>query len=607
MTLLFRTRHLILPLLLSLVIATRGDSDTFTLKIFFVNDMNYGFFPVNGTDGNSCKNASDSVCRGGLARLSQLKNATASRNSQSSSIEGYGGAVSQSDQIWLNAGNFLGENNEWFDLLKFQPAIDAINYLKFDAVAIGSEVFQYGRKAASNLISSLKGDGCALNVESLDETVAPSKPRTIKFGDYTVTIIGFLDMEGMRGKDGTGFNIDDECYAIENFIINSKKINNSTKSIYIAIGNVKTLERAQRMAQIKGLDILIFSGHNVSDVKYVNGTFMESYGQTSWLISTQPPNETEYHHILGEITLAVTEKGKTVTLRTHDYSSFNRSDDKQIMKFETEGLAHLNSLKYESMAITKSLIDRDDCSKKECLLGNLVTNAMLAPFDGIDGQMVDAAIWNQGLSPSKKIDANASLTEEDLHAALGFPDESIYTITIPFNKFICYLESSLSSTKIGEHPFMQLSGLFVEYEADGDKKWKITAVKGVGADMRLEYLNMSSEENITIAMPAHLLLYTFDLARFDDAEDTGVTVAGALADFARRSSSPHKILRPPLLGLRFTLVEEPGFFKCLNNTAEAVLLTLTAVVVLMAGALLVWFVVIPRIRSRRGSTTRLLD
>ncbi|XP_071440538.1 5'-nucleotidase-like [Hetaerina americana] len=303
-----------------------GDTSTNEFRVLFVNDLNYGFYPVNELDGKKCQDIDDSACVAGLGRLvSQLKNETR--------VETFSNGTG-SQIIWLDAGNTLGKSSEWFDLMKFQPAISAINSLKFSAVAIGSEVFQYGREAASHYISSLKGVGFALNVNSTDEKEPPfngalTKSKTFDLPNLKVTVIGFLDKDGMRDKDVTGLTIYDEIGAIENFI-NGSNSKNEENHIFIAIGSVRTLSEAEKIAKIKGLNIFIFSGANITKDNCVNGTYLKEVpGINNWLVSTLPPRANESHHILGDLSVVLSKTGKlNVSLISHDYKTINQSVDR---------------------------------------------------------------------------------------------------------------------------------------------------------------------------------------------------------------------------------------------------------------------------------------
>ncbi|KAJ9580172.1 hypothetical protein L9F63_004189, partial [Diploptera punctata] len=142
------------------------------LPVYFVNDMQYDFFPVHSN--NSICYAEDNVtdCVGGVGRLRSYVN---------NQIE------NSANSLWLDAGNTLG--GEWFKILKYKTAHEAIKLLNFSAMTVSADVFQYGQEAGEEFLKELNSTVVVSNMDIPDVL----KTASYSIGKCNISVIGFLD------------------------------------------------------------------------------------------------------------------------------------------------------------------------------------------------------------------------------------------------------------------------------------------------------------------------------------------------------------------------------------------------------------------------------
>lgn len=350
------------------------DNNLFKLSIIHFNDFHARFEEVNEW-GNQCNVQQDSVCIGGMARMSTVVKQLARKHENT---------------IVLDAGdNFQG--TFWYTVFRYNVTSHFLNLLPVDATVIGNHEFAHGVEGIVPYIKSLQSPVVIANMNDSNEPTMQDLTRKsiiIERGGRKIGIIGAIYREVSTNSITGKLKFTDEVTAIRT---EATKLRQKGANIIIVLSHCG-IERDREIAKESGdyVDIIV-GGHSHSFL------YSSSDGQSPGVvepIDDYPiiaiPRSGSNRKVLIVQALAFTKFVGFLTVYFNDeghvkyyegnpiYNSANIEKDAAI---ENELIPWRKELeKITAEVIGKSAVDMlhgDQCRIGECLLGNLVTDAFL--------------------------------------------------------------------------------------------------------------------------------------------------------------------------------------------------------------------------------------
>lgn len=163
-----------------------------------------------------------------------------------------------------------------------------------------------------------------------------------------------------------------------------------------------------------------------------------------------------------------------------------------------------------------------NCRSEESNLADVIADA-LRDADKADAAFLTASSFNANTTIPK---GGASI--EDVLKALEYPDDTIVIVKLTGAKIRRGLEHALSLYPQGNSAFLQVSGMTVTINPDGDKGNRITSVKIGRSDL-------ADTKTYRIAMPSPLASGSVGYYKIwekgDIERDTNVAVTQAVRDY----------------------------------------------------------------------------
>lgn len=566
-----------------------------TLLIHFISDLQYNILPVNG-EMDLCQVTSGVIteegCFGGYGRLAT-----------------YMDDNKGDTDIWLNAGNML--KGSLFGILKFEPIIEAMNSLQFDAVAADPEMFTYGIEAAEQIYME------GLNDILVSFNYKEQSTKQIQKGDCKIAVVGFVDKGKTDAIGVTNLTLQDEIEYITNEVGRLVAGNND---IIIVMGSTSK-DKALEMANIEGVDLVIYSGADASDFPpdydYLWNNTQRSNGENVSIASLKiDATEPDSFFMVGEIYLTVTNECKVSDATFNGTSYYGELDFNESFLDTTVNL--LEDMQRVVAKTPVTLTGADSvCQLGECLLGNMVTDAVMAAVAGSQPPVAFSVF------PTWTLFTNISLTGDvsvaDLHEL--FEDDSyVYSIMLSGQQLKKMFEEAVSDYKSPNEPmenFLQVSNyLRVTYnlkKKPGERVHEIQ-IFDISNPRELQSVNFDeATSKYHIAIPKFIL--EGEHFSFIESESLSLkfyefTFLDALKDYMSWKSSLQNSTIPvvPTVGERIKYYEGTSSSEetCYNNTGEVVIITLGIIAVLSGAVFVIWKFLYPKFRARRGSTVALI-
>ncbi|XP_071051962.1 5'-nucleotidase-like [Onthophagus taurus] len=369
-------------------------------------------------------------------------------------------------------GNFFGENI-WYSIHRWRIVSDFINLLKPDAIALGTREFSDGLDDLTQFISSLKCPVVGTNLivnERLPLYKLIYKYVTFEIDGKKILVLGYTNRGYITSREVDFLDvvqtIKDECSLINN---------RNDIDYVIAIGHAR-YEVDKRIALTSDCVLIIIgSGSNMlmyngkpplNDSNHVTSSYPSiiKLSDDSLIPIAHSYINGKY---LGELIVKFNDNKELIGIKGNLILM-----DKKIKQNET-GLKLLNHYlddldKKKRKIIGKTLTSLDgiSCSKSECTLGNLITDA----FCDFKATQSSGLYWTTaaiGLINSGSIKSNLNISKDGklineafLYEALPY-QEQLITIRISGLTLIKILEHSMKG--IGSNAFLQVSGLKVVY------------------------------------------------------------------------------------------------------------------------------------------------
>jgi 5'-nucleotidase len=418
----------------------------YTLNILHINDWHSRIEPINAFDSTcSAQDDADGKCFGGAARL-----VTAVRDRRA--------AHDGQNLLFLNAGdNFQG--SLFYTTYKGSVEGEFLNLMETDAMVVGNHEFDDGEDGLAAFLEVVDFPVLGSNVKASEASALGDRVREyviLDVGGERIGIVGAVANDTAElSSPGENVSIIEDVEGITAAVeaVRAEGVNK-----IIALTHVGYPRDLEAIAKIPGVDVVV-GGHSNT---LLSNTVEGAEGPYPTMVDNpdgyQVPvvQANAYSKYLGELQVVFDDEG-VVTQATGDVMLIDSSvaQDEQVVARVQELAGPIEELKNTVVSETSAPIDgsRDNCRARECEMGNLVTDAMLARTSD---QGVQFAITNGG-GLRASIDSG-EVTMGEVLEVLPFQN-TLATFQLKGSDVVASLEGGVGLIEEGAGRFPQVSGL----------------------------------------------------------------------------------------------------------------------------------------------------
>ncbi len=454
-------------LLASVALAfTACGAQAFTLHVVHFNDFHSRIESINAFN-STCSGDDEAAgeCFGGAARL---VTAIAGLRDQ---IAADGGNV-----LVLEAGDVF-QGSLFFTAYSGQAEAEMLNRIGLDAMVYGNHEFDLGPEALAKFIETADFPVISGNADvSADNMLAPLAVDhlVLDVGGEKVAILGAVtpDTAEISTPGPTvSFRAPVDYLRGEVAALQAEGVDK-----IILLSHLGTFGDEAVAASVPGIDLIV-GGH--SHTLYSN-TVEDAPFKYPLMVDGPDGNPVPivqagaYSKYLGHIALTFDDAG-VLTEATGDTQVLDASvtPDPDTLEHIKELAGPIEELKSRVVAEIPAGIDgsRETCRAQECLMGDIVTDAML---DRVASQGVTIALQNGG-GLRASIGAG-TVTMGDVLAVLPFQN-TLSTFNIPGSAIVAALENGFSQVEEGAGRFPQVAGLRVSWDPKAPAMARVKSVE----------------------------------------------------------------------------------------------------------------------------------
>ncbi|KAI1852713.1 hypothetical protein JX265_003202 [Neoarthrinium moseri] len=434
----------------------------FNISFYHINDVHSHLdeFSSSGTD---CTNPARG-CYGGYARVKTVVDAT---------------RPSHPDSLFLNVGDEF-QGTLYYTFYKGEKIAETINQLGFDAMTLGNHEFDGGDDLLGDFLKNLTFPIVSANIVSDNEKLNSTiKPYHI-FPQYELAVIGVTTQETPDiSKPGEGTTFSDPIAAVQSTIDHIKSTTNITRIAAIThIGYELDIKLAQ---ETSGL-YLIMGGHSHTLLlpegqDGAQGTYptieKNKDGDEVFIVTAY-----RWGEYLGYIDVTYDSEGKILAYHGAPVHLTNTTAQDEGLEAQVKSWrGPFEAFAAEEVGETNIVLDQTKCRTEECILGGVMTDAMLQyRIDG--GGEPDFALINGG-GVRATID-QGKITRGEVLTAFPFGN-AVVEVTYSGETLWKILEGLVSMVnqfnqkKVGS--FLQVSkNIKVEYNPNNEVGSRLVAV-----------------------------------------------------------------------------------------------------------------------------------
>ncbi len=437
-------------------------SADYSLTILHINDMHSRIEPINRFDSTcSAGDNAEGKCFGGVARLK-------------TKIDEIRAEMDGKNLLVLDAGDQY-QGSLVYTTYKGDVAIEMMNLIGFDAMAVGNHEFDDGPEGLAKLAG-----GADFPVLSGNLDLSQSDLLRDIVGDYVI-----LDVGGERigivsalatdtvetSSPGPNVIFQDEIEALRADVA-ALEAEGVTK--IIALTHVGLSKDREIAAAVEGIDVVI-GGHSHT-LMLNNDADTPSYPE---MVGAVPVAQAyAYSKYLGRLDLTFDDAGN-LTAVSGDPVLLDASvaEDAGVVARVAELTGPIEEMKARVVAETSDSIegDRSVCRAVECPMGNLVADAML---DRVADLGIQIAIQRGG--GRRAASAAGPVTMGEVLTVLPFQN-TLSTFQVTGATMVAALENGVSQIEEGAGRFPQVAGLkytFDVSQAAGSRVSDVMVMEG---------------------------------------------------------------------------------------------------------------------------------
>jgi 5'-nucleotidase len=447
----------------ALMLSTAAAQADYKLTILHINDVHSRIEPINKYD-STCR-ASDNLagsCFGGMARV---KTAIDLRRN---ALNTAGANV-----LTLDAGDQF-QGSLFYSTYKGSVAVDLMNKIGFDAMAVGNHEFDDGPEKLAEFATAAQFPILFANTDISKEPLLKDKIQSHivkEIGGEKVAIIGVL-AEDTAETSSPGKNIafvqSEETLKQTVAELEAAGINKIVVLSHVGIERDKEIAAA-----VDGIDVIV-GGHS--------HTLLDEYPTVVNAPNGKPVQIVQayaYSKYLGELTVEFDDEGNVTKAKGAPWLlNAMVPEDEEFLAYIKEKGAPIEELKTKVIGSSTATIEgsRDICRQMECAMGNLVSDAML---DRVKSQGVTIAFQNSG-GLRASID-EGELTMGEVLTVLPFQN-TLATFEITGAGLLEALENGVSQYDKVAGRFPQVAGMTFTFNKDAEVGSRISDVMVQAAD-----------------------------------------------------------------------------------------------------------------------------
>ncbi|KAG5984069.1 hypothetical protein E4U55_006204 [Claviceps digitariae] len=355
----------------------------YNLSFFHVNDVHAHLdqFTKGGADCNDATKG----CVGGYARIKTKVDELRSK---------------KPDHLWLNAGDEF-QGTLFYSFYGGEKIAETINRLKFDAMTLGNHEWDGGDDKLGHFVRNLTFPVVSCNVKSTQKDLNETIKNYHIFEKHDLAVIGATTESTPRISNvGPGTTFLDPIPEIQRAIY---EIRNTTKVKRIVALTHLGYDVDKKLAeQTEGLSLII-GGHShtlLGDMDKAEGKYptivKDQSGQEVFVVTAY-----RWGEYIGSIELTFDKHGRALSYHGAPIHMDNTTAlDERLEKNITAWRAPFEEYAAEVIGSTKNALDQTACQKGDCLLGQVMADAMLeyrqSQTSGPNDAKPDFALLNAG-------------------------------------------------------------------------------------------------------------------------------------------------------------------------------------------------------------------
>lgn len=491
---------IVTPFVLALVIQSPDVFASFQLTILHTNDVHSRFEQYTLHDGR-CPRDFDGNCFGGLARRSTMIKRT--RN-ESENV------------ILLDAGDQY-QGTPWFFYYKGKAACHFMNHLRYDAMSLGNHEFDNDIEGLIPFLTNVTFPVVCANINSdkvpeLNGLI--DRSTVLRFGRQRIGVVGYLTKETPALAKTGKLIFEDEVKSVQKEV---DRLTEDGVNIIIGLGHAGFVVDKDIATKVKGMDIVI--GGHTNTFLYTGSPPSTEIPEGPYpLVVTQENGEKvlvleafAFGKYLGYLQATFNDDGKVVKWNGNpillDKSVEQDSEIEEELSSWSEGV----QTSYSSVVGSTSVhLDGkfESCRLQECVLGNLITDAMVDHYHGNGSgkwTKLRIAVMNGGGIRSSI--AKGNITYGDVLQAMPFGN-GIDIVELLGNDLIKVLEFSVADYSLTKRSgrFLQVSGLIVTYDLRKESLVRVQKVMVVCEKCKDRHFDRIDVNTVyQVALPSYLV------------------------------------------------------------------------------------------------------
>ena len=443
----------------------------YTLDILHINDLHSRIEPINRFDSTcSAEDEGEGKCFGGVARVkAKIDERRAALGEEGANV------------LVLDAGDQF-QGSLFYTTYKGEAAVEFMNGIGFDAMAVGNHEFDDGPEALRTFIEAAE-----FPVISGNTLAGASSPVADMIDGYIIKEVGgekigivsvlATDTDETSSPGPTILLIEETGY-LQGAVaeLEAEGVNK-----IILLSHVGLPRDREIAAAVDGIDVIV-GGHSHTLLSNTDEDAADTYP-----VMVQNPSGQDvpivqayaYSKYLGELRVVFDDEGNVVSAEgePHLLDASVTPDEGFVARVAELG-GPIEELKARPVGETTDAIEgsREVCRAMECSMGNLVADAML---DRVRDQGIQIAIQNGG-GLRASIDAG-EVTMGEVLTVLPFQN-TLATFQLSGADIVAALENGVGQIEEGAGRFPQVAGLSYVFDAGAEPGSRISDVMVVDAD-----------------------------------------------------------------------------------------------------------------------------
>ena len=464
----------ILTSLAALGLTTGMAMADYDLTILHTNDFHARFEPISKYDGPcSSGDNEEGKCFGGSGRLVSAINEARGRTNNAILVDG-------GDQF---------QGTLFYTFYKGKPAAEMMNQMGYDAMTVGNHEFDDGPEVLKGFMDAVNFPVLMSNADVSGEPLLAgrlAKSTVIERGGEKLGLIGLTPQDTDElASPGPNVIFTNPVSAVQGEV---DKLTAAGVNKIIVLSHSGYGVDQQVAAGTTGVDVIV-GGHSNT---LLSNTNEQAEGPYPTMVgSTAIVQAYAYGKFLGKLDVTFDDAGNvTEAVGEPLVMDAAVAEDQDTVDRVSEAAVPLEGIRNKVVAQTNEAIggDRAVCRAKECTMGNLIADAMLAR---VAGQGIEVAIQNGG-GIRASIDAG-DVTMGEVLTVLPFQN-TLSTFQVTGETLVAALENGVSQVEEGAGRFPQVAGMTFAFDGSQPAGSRVSDVMvgGTPIDMARVYGVVSS-------------------------------------------------------------------------------------------------------------------